>query len=59
MPMIQVFIFPATKVDRVLHDGDKVRLGGTELTAHLTAGHTKGCTTWTMNVRDHGNCIKL
>lgn len=51
--------FPATKVDRILHDGDKVRLGGTELTAHLTAGHTKGCTTWTMNVKDHGKSYQV
>jgi metallo-beta-lactamase class B len=35
-------------VDRVLRDGDTVTLGGTTLTAHLTAGHTRGCTTWTM-----------
>lgn len=46
--------FPATKVDKILHDGDKVKLGGAVLTAHLTAGHTKGCTTWTMQVMDHG-----
>jgi len=39
-----------TKVDRVLHDGDQVKLGGSVLTAHLTPGHTKGCTTWTMKV---------
>ncbi len=39
-------------VDRVLHDGDTVRLGDTVLTAHLTAGHTKGTTTWTLNVPD-------
>lgn len=43
-----------TKVDRVLHDGDTVVLGGTRLTAHLTAGHTKGCTTWTLKVPDSG-----
>ncbi len=41
------FYKPA-KVDRVLHDGDRVTLGGTVLVAHLTPGHTKGCTTWTM-----------
>jgi metallo-beta-lactamase class B len=41
-----------TKVDRVLRDGDKVTLGGAELVAHLTPGHTKGCTTWTLAVRD-------
>lgn len=43
------------KVDRVLHDGDKVTLGGFVLTAHLTPGHTKGCTTWTTEVRDGGH----
>jgi len=43
-----------TKVDRVLHDGDEVKLGGSVLTAHLTAGHTKGCTTWTMKVNEGG-----
>lgn len=46
--------FPPSKVARILHDGDQVKLGGTVLTAHLTAGHTKGCTTWTMQVTDHG-----
>ena len=40
--------YPAAHVDRVLHDGDEVRLGGVVLTAHKTAGHTPGCTTWTM-----------
>lgn len=46
--------YPATKVDRVLHDGDEVRLGGALLIAHKTPGHTHGCTTWTMRVMDHG-----
>jgi metallo-beta-lactamase class B len=41
-------------VDRVLHDGDEVKLGGTDLTAHLTAGHTKGCTTWSMKASEAG-----
>lgn len=35
-------------VDRALHDGNVVSLGGVTLTAHKTAGHTRGCTTWTM-----------
>jgi metallo-beta-lactamase class B len=48
------WLYPPTKVDRVLHDGDTVKLGGVALTAHLTAGHTKGCTTWTMKVQDGG-----
>jgi metallo-beta-lactamase class B len=41
--------YPSTHIDRVLHDGDTVRLGGTILTAHLTPGHTRGTTTWTLD----------
>jgi metallo-beta-lactamase class B len=41
-------------VDRVLRDGDTVTLGGTTLTAHLTPGHTRGCTTWTMAAAEGG-----
>lgn len=44
--------YRTTKVDRVLHDGDTVRLGDAVLTAHHTPGHTKGCTTWTMRARE-------
>jgi metallo-beta-lactamase class B len=47
-------LFKPVKVDRVLHDGDEVKLGDAELVAHLTPGHTKGCTTWTMKVREGG-----
>jgi metallo-beta-lactamase class B len=47
-------LYPPTKVDRLLHDGDEVKLGGTTLVAHLTPGHTKGCTTWTMKVQEDG-----
>jgi metallo-beta-lactamase class B len=48
------YLYPATKVDRILHDGDEVKLGTAVLVAHLTPGHTKGCTTWTMKVRESG-----
>ena len=48
---------PGAHVDRVLHDGDTVELGGAKLTAHLTPGHTKGCTTWTMQVQDGGRTL--
>jgi glyoxylase-like metal-dependent hydrolase (beta-lactamase superfamily II) len=41
-------------IDRVLHDGDQVTLGGTTLVAHFTPGHSKGCTTWTLQVPDNG-----
>jgi metallo-beta-lactamase class B len=43
--------YSPAKVDRVLHDGDAVTLGGTVLIAHKTAGHTRGCTTWTLQVQ--------
>ena len=46
--------FKITKVDQVLHDGDSVELGGTKLVAHLTPGHTKGCTTWTLKATEDG-----
>jgi metallo-beta-lactamase class B len=41
-------------IDRVLKDGDTVTLGGVTLTAHLTPGHTQGCTTWTMEAGQDG-----
>ena len=47
-PSPNILTYPAVHVDRVLHDGDTVNLGGVTLTAHKTAGHTRGCTTWTM-----------
>jgi metallo-beta-lactamase class B len=47
-------LYKPAKVDRVLHDGDEVKLGGVVLVAHKTPGHTKGCTTWTMKVPDGG-----
>jgi metallo-beta-lactamase class B len=47
-------LYPKTKVDRVLHDDDEVKIGYTTLTAHKTAGHTRGCTTWSLKVREAG-----
>lgn len=46
--------YPPVKADKILQDGEQVTLDGTTLTAHVTAGHTKGCTTWTTELRDHG-----
>lgn len=51
--------FPPIKADRVVHDGDRVKLGGVVLTAHLTAGHTRGCTTWTMTTQDRGKQLHV
>ena len=41
-------------IDRVLHDGDRVTLGSAVMTAHLTAGHTPGCTTWSTDASEGG-----
>jgi metallo-beta-lactamase class B len=41
-------------IDRILTDGDTVTLGGTTLTAHLTPGHTQGCTSWSLEVEEAG-----
>jgi metallo-beta-lactamase class B len=46
--------FPPAKVSRRLKDGDEIKLGGSVLVARKTAGHTPGCTTWTMQVDDNG-----
>jgi metallo-beta-lactamase class B len=47
-------LYPPVKVDRVVRDGEQVTLGGVTLTAHLTPGHTKGATTWTMDIVEDG-----
>jgi metallo-beta-lactamase class B len=46
-------------IDHVLKDGEQVTLGDATLVAHLTAGHTPGCTTWTMKVDDGGKSYDL
>jgi metallo-beta-lactamase class B len=46
-------------IDQVLHDGDEVKLGGMTLVAHLTPGHTKGCTTWTFRVQEGGKSYNV
>lgn len=52
-------LYPPTKVDRVLHDGDEVTIGDALLVAHLTPGHTRGCTTWTMKVQEGGRTYDM
>jgi metallo-beta-lactamase class B len=44
------FVYPAVKVDRILRDGDTIRMGEVLLTAYHTPGHTRGATTWVANV---------
>ena len=47
------FPFPPVQADRILEDGQRITLGGTTLVAHLTPGHTLGCTTWTMRLNEN------
>lgn len=46
--------FPPAPVNQVLHDNQNISLGGTTIVAHKTAGHTRGCTTWTLDTQDGG-----
>ncbi len=46
-------------IDRILRDGDSVMLGGTTLVAHLTPGHTRGCTTWTTTAQEGGKIYNV
>src|SRR5262245_48174758 len=62
LPALKAMKTPSGKaysVDRVLKDGDQVSLGGTTLTAHLTPGHTRGCTTWTTTIADSGRTYNV
>ena len=47
-------VYEPVVADGIVADGDTVALGGVVLTAHLTPGHTRGATTWTMDVADDG-----
>ena len=49
----------AHPIDRMLRDGEEVSLGGTTLVAHLTPGHTRGCTTWTMRAVEGGKTFSV
>lgn len=51
--------FDPVKVDQTFKDGDTIALGGTVLTAHLNAGHTKGATSFTLNVSDGGKTYRV
>lgn len=51
---VKALKFDPVKVDRVLKDGDTVTLGGVTLTAHVTPGHSPGCTTWTFPLKVDG-----
>lgn len=51
--------FPPVLVDQRIEDGGRVALGGATLTAHVTPGHTPGCTTWTFDATDRGRTLSV
>jgi metallo-beta-lactamase class B len=53
------FEFEPVKVDGTFKDSDTIALGGTVLTAHLNPGHTKGATTFTLDVREGGKTYRV
>jgi metallo-beta-lactamase class B len=62
VPALKAMKAPSGKsyaADRVLKDGEQVSLGGTTLTAHLTPGHTRGCTSWTTRIADGGRTYNV
>ncbi len=48
------FPMEAVRADRTFRDGKQIKLGGVTMTANITAGHTRGCTTWTTEVKEKG-----
>jgi metallo-beta-lactamase class B len=55
----QRFRAPPVKVDRTIADGEKLALGGIALTANLTPGHTRGCTSWSMPASEGGKSYQV
>lgn len=53
------FPFEPVRADETFNDGKKIQLGGTTLTANITPGHTRGCTTWTTKVKDSGQNLNV
>lgn len=49
-----LYSWPPVKVDRRLRDRDEIKIGGTTLVAHVTGGHSRGCTTWTLTTEEGG-----
>lgn len=51
--------YPAARVDHRFKDGDTIRVGPVALTAHVTGGHTRGCTSWSFRVRDGDRMLNV
>jgi metallo-beta-lactamase class B len=56
---IGIFGYPGVRVDHRFKDGDTIRVGPIALTAHITAGHTRGCTSWSFPVADGDRTLNV
>jgi metallo-beta-lactamase class B len=56
---IGILSYPAPRVDHRFKDGDTIRVGPIELTAHITGGHTRGSTSWSFRVRDGDRVLNV
>jgi len=56
---IGIISYPAARVDHRFKDGDTIRVGPSALTAHVTGGHTRGCTSWSFPVRDGDRVLNV
>ena len=56
---VGVLGYPAMRVDHRFKDGDTIRLGPLALIAHITGGHTRGCTSWSFQVRDGDRVLNV
>jgi metallo-beta-lactamase class B len=55
----EVMPYRPAKADQIVRDGEQIKLDSIALTAHLTPGHTKGCTTWTMVAEERGRLYNI
>ena len=51
--------FKPVKVDQGIKNGEKIQVGPITMVAHITPGHTRGCTTWTTTVQDNGRTLNV
>ena len=56
---IGIIGYPPARVDHRFKDGDTIRVGPIALTAHVTGGHTRGCTSWSFPVRDGDRVLNV
>lgn len=55
----RVIGYPAARVDHIFADGDTIRVGPIAVAAHITAGHTRGCTSYSFTVMDGDRPLRV